>query len=226
MAAPVSTSNKWDAIAITAKTHAQANQLKIEMERRQQRGFIAPSTIILAIHDPALKIGSGAATLNGLLVVGEHLSARDHKTYIDTELIKKCRILLLHVGGELQQVPPCNYCGKALSPLPVEEIDGDLVAPIDILISNVNLLVASLPPGLLVASTEAILSLHDVPAYGTDNNPWYLPGVTILTLPVEISQGTLHGVCKVDIITNEVQAIMYKGTCIIHTTSFSLCASQ
>ena len=46
-----------------------------ELEFRQEKGYISKSTLILCVEDPHVKVGSGGATLNALLVVAEHLSA-------------------------------------------------------------------------------------------------------------------------------------------------------
>lgn len=47
----------------------------LELDIRQNEGFIDKNTLILAIEDPKSRVGSGGATLNALLVVTEHLSA-------------------------------------------------------------------------------------------------------------------------------------------------------
>ena len=47
----------------------------IELEFRQEKGYISKSTLLLCVEDPHCKVGSGGATLNALLIVAEHLSA-------------------------------------------------------------------------------------------------------------------------------------------------------
>lgn len=43
---------------------------------RQKREQIPARTLLLAVEDPEMRVGSGGATLNALLVAAEHLSAR------------------------------------------------------------------------------------------------------------------------------------------------------
>ena len=47
-----------------------------ELELRQSKGLIGKDTLVLALEDPRGDVGSGGATLNALLVVTEHLSAK------------------------------------------------------------------------------------------------------------------------------------------------------
>lgn len=47
-----------------------------ELERRQAKGQIDKETILLTIEDPKTNVGSGGATINALLTVVEHISAR------------------------------------------------------------------------------------------------------------------------------------------------------
>mgnify|MGYP000373912534 CR=1 FL=1 len=47
-----------------------------ELELRQSKGLISKDTLVLALEDPRGGVGSGGATLNALLVVTEHLSAK------------------------------------------------------------------------------------------------------------------------------------------------------
>ncbi len=63
---------EWDAIVITAETQEQAAACTAALRERQRRGLICGSTLLLAVPDPGLqRVGSGAATLNALLVVAE-----------------------------------------------------------------------------------------------------------------------------------------------------------
>ena len=47
-----------------------------ELDLYQSKGKIPKDVVLLAIGDPKAEIGSGGATLNALLIVTEHLSAR------------------------------------------------------------------------------------------------------------------------------------------------------
>ena len=48
----------------------------LELEIHQSKGFINEEVLLLALEDPKARIGSGGATVNALLVVTEHLSAK------------------------------------------------------------------------------------------------------------------------------------------------------
>lgn len=54
-----------------------------ELELRQQKGQIQEDTILLTVEDPRGSVGSGGATLNALLVVCEHISAKRGYTVSD-----------------------------------------------------------------------------------------------------------------------------------------------
>lgn len=47
-----------------------------ELEIHQNKGFIDKDVLLLTLEDPKARVGSGGATVNALLVVTEHLSAK------------------------------------------------------------------------------------------------------------------------------------------------------
>ena len=47
-----------------------------ELEIHQSKGFINKDVLLLTLEDPKARVGSGGATVNALLVVAEHLSAK------------------------------------------------------------------------------------------------------------------------------------------------------
>ena len=47
-----------------------------ELEARQAKGQIDKDVILLTVEDPKTNVGSGGATINALLTVVEHISAR------------------------------------------------------------------------------------------------------------------------------------------------------
>ena len=51
-----------------------------ELTIRQARGEIDKDVILLTVEDPKAQVGSGGATLNALLVVVEHISAKQGYT--------------------------------------------------------------------------------------------------------------------------------------------------
>ena len=56
------------------------------MEARQAKGQIAKDVILLTVEDPKTNVGSGGATINALLTVVEHISARQGYT-VSTEFL-------------------------------------------------------------------------------------------------------------------------------------------
>ena len=47
-----------------------------ELEIHQSKGFLDKDVLLLTLEDPKARVGSGGATVNALLVVTEHLSAK------------------------------------------------------------------------------------------------------------------------------------------------------
>lgn len=65
----------WDAIVLTAASPEQAQLYNLQLTRAKRMGRIAPSTVTLAVPDPhGHRIGSGAATLNAIFALANHLS--------------------------------------------------------------------------------------------------------------------------------------------------------
>ena len=63
----------------------------LELLQRQKLGVISDAAIVLAVEDPQDRVGSGGATLNALLVVAEHISAK-HKFNVGKLLaVKWCK---------------------------------------------------------------------------------------------------------------------------------------
>ena len=54
-----------------------------ELQIRQKKGLLDHDTFLLAVDDPKPNIGSGSATLNAVLCVGEYLAAKEGMTVGD-----------------------------------------------------------------------------------------------------------------------------------------------
>lgn len=64
----------WDVILLTAASPEQAQLYNWQLDRAKRNGRIAYSTVTLAVPDPdGQRIGSGAATLNALYALANHL---------------------------------------------------------------------------------------------------------------------------------------------------------
>jgi fucokinase len=73
-----------------------------ELDLRQEKGLIDPDTVLLTVEDPKARVGSGGATVNTLLVVAEHLSARAGLTVWFDGLTNK---IFSHFNSLLGEVP-------------------------------------------------------------------------------------------------------------------------
>ncbi|CAJ1384485.1 unnamed protein product [Effrenium voratum] len=142
---------RWDAVCITARVPNHAEAYRKELLRRGP----ALAALLLAVSDPELSgvdvandgvsIGSGGATLNALLLVAEHLSARQGDNSVDMTILQAKRVLILHTGGTNQRIP-------AFSLLPGTH--GAAQSTIDLLMANLGRLAKRCPPGLFVVSSQ------------------------------------------------------------------------
>eukprot|EP01133_Synstelium_polycarpum_P008962 gene8962-10510_t len=224
----------WTAIGVTASTPEQAKEFVKELQTRQLNGLIARDTLLMAIPDPNTSgiyesshpaqrshqpvisnVGSGTSTINALFVISERLSVMAGRTYIDGELLRTSRILLLHIGGLNHHMPQVNLCTKAFTIIPLadsglrlaeepvqspsEPFESDNpVYPIDLLLSNLNVIVGHIDAGLMIASTESLILLDKENPSLDNPEQWRQPGVSIVTVPVGEDMYTQHGVCRVD----------------------------
>ncbi|KAF2071416.1 hypothetical protein CYY_007260 [Polysphondylium violaceum] len=171
------------------------------------------------------KLGSGTSTINSLFVICEKLSALSGKSYLDVDVLKDKRILLLLIGGIYQHAPLVNMCTKSFSMLPmigvnlnyddpsraVDTYVGDPpVYSIDILLSNLNVIIPHLQPGFMVASTESMILFDQNDANLKDDQVWRKPGVSVITMDVDSDCYKNHGVCKIDKETNQIIEMSYK----------------
>ena len=66
---------------------------------------------VLGVSDPCvqgrqLRVGSGGATVNALLVAAEHLTARMGEATVSSDALRGAHVVVVHAGGEEQHVPP------------------------------------------------------------------------------------------------------------------------
>jgi len=58
-------------------TATQAKAYKLELDLRKKTGLIPAATAVVSVPDPAsVRVGSGGATLNALVVLSQHLCAQ------------------------------------------------------------------------------------------------------------------------------------------------------
>lgn len=197
----------WSAIVLTAANQAQAQVYRQELLLRQRRGLIPEETLCLSVPDPAsARVGSGGATLNALLAVSEYLSARAGRAYISADTIQDTKILVLHSGGDGRRVPQSSVTGKSFVSLPILADDGEMLAPLDMLLRLLSRICASAPSGMFVASGDVILTVLQ------DHFDWSRPGVTGLAIPTPKAYGSHHGVYRLEPGTQRVDAFFQKAS--------------
>ncbi|XP_028333390.1 L-fucose kinase isoform X5 [Physeter macrocephalus] len=88
----------WTVIILTCQYKDSVEVFQRELEIRQKREQIPTRTLLLAVEDPEVRVGSGGATLNALLVAAEHLSAQAGFTVVTSDVLHSAWILILHMG--------------------------------------------------------------------------------------------------------------------------------
>ncbi|XP_071959092.1 L-fucose kinase-like [Antedon mediterranea] len=201
---------QWTAIALTCRSKTDAQVYQRELEIRKKMGLIDENVVIVTVEDPGGSVGSGGATLNALLVLAEHLSAKKNFTVLNVDVLTGARILILHAGRDYV----FDACGKAFVTLPVslqtvaDEGYEALTCNLDYILYLMTFKIAvKTPPGVWVCSTEMLLNIPgDVDLDWTD-----FQGVRAITVPGSIDYARNHGVYK---ISKEglIEDIIYKGT--------------
>ncbi|KAL1437280.1 hypothetical protein MTO96_001353 [Rhipicephalus appendiculatus] len=154
--------SNFDCIVVTCSSLKWATAIESELRILQARNIISKSAKVLTIQDPASNIGSGAATLNALLVVTECLSAESGYTVVSPDVLEKSRILILHHGREYALEP----CGKAFMSVPgihaasIDQINGHSTN-LENLLNVASQMQENGPPGVWVCSTDMILTCSD-----------------------------------------------------------------
>ncbi|XP_007938609.1 L-fucose kinase [Orycteropus afer afer] len=197
----------WTVIILTCQYKDSVQVFQRELEVRQKRERIPAGTLLLAVEDPEMCVGSGGATLNALLVAAEHLSARAGFTVVTSDVLQAARILILHMGRDF----PLDDCGRAFTCLPVENPQ----APVEAVVCNLDCLLDIMthrlgpgsPPGVWVCSTDMLLSVPQNPGISWEG----FQGVRVIALPGSPAYAQNHGVYLSDS-QGVVLDIYYRGT--------------
>ncbi|XP_022248688.1 L-fucose kinase-like, partial [Limulus polyphemus] len=192
----------WTCIVITCSSLNRARAVEKELECLKKKGKIEESTILLVVQDPADNIGSGAATLNALVVVTEVLSAQQNYTVLTSDVLEDAVILILHYGRQYQ----FDVCGKAFIQLPCEvnvkipgkahcQMASGVLTNIGNTLNLLEKLVLNYGPGVWVASTDMLL-------WTKEQNELNLNAgsrdVALFCVPADLEYGSDHGVVKMD----------------------------
>ncbi|XP_057390779.1 L-fucose kinase isoform X7 [Balaenoptera acutorostrata] len=212
----------WTVIILTCQYKDSVEVFQRELEIRQKREQIPTRTMLLAVEDPEVHVGSGGATLNALLVAAEHLSARAGFTVVTSDVLHSAWILILHMALCLKLfclslLPPqgrdfpFDDCGRAFTCLPVENPQ----APVEAVVCNLDCLLDIMshrlgpgsPPGVWVCSTDMLLSVPPNPGISWDG----FRGARAIALPGSTAYARNHGVYLTDS-QGFVLDIYYQGT--------------
>ncbi|XP_012586129.1 PREDICTED: L-fucose kinase [Condylura cristata] len=185
---------EWTVIILTCQYKDCVQVFQRELELRQKREQIPAGTLLLAVEDPEMRVGSGGATLNALLVAAEHLSARAGFTVVTSDVLHSAWILILHMGRDF----PFDDCGRAFVCLPVENPQ----APVEAAVCNLDCLLDIMshrlgpgsPPGVWVCSTDMMLSVPPNPGISWDD----FRGARVIALPGSPAYARKHGIYLAD----------------------------
>ncbi|XP_006878926.1 PREDICTED: L-fucose kinase [Elephantulus edwardii] len=197
----------WTVIILTCQYKDSVQVFQKELEIRQKREQIPSGTLLLTVEDPEMRVGSGGATLNALLVAAEHLSARAGFTVVNSDVLQSASILILHMGRDF----PLDDCGRAFTCLPVENPQ----APVEAVVCNLDCLLDIMshrlgpgsPPGVWVCSTDMLLSIPPNPGINWDG----FRGARVIALPGSTAYARNHGVYLSDT-QGSVLDIYYQGS--------------
>ncbi|CAF3754796.1 unnamed protein product [Adineta steineri] len=199
--------SNWTVIVVTAQDQETAYAFDFILRQRQRYGLIDKSTTILTVNDPQEKLGSGGATLNALLVVTEHLSAKAGYSLVNTNVLHSAHILILHSGRTF----PYDACHRSLATLPARFGPHRpwLLTNLDLLLHDFNNLIASsqLPYGVWVSSTDAFITLPKTGIKIPVNTD-----IHALATLEDVQYATGHGVYIVDKDNDIVTNILYQAS--------------
>ncbi|GFT34587.1 l-fucose kinase, partial [Nephila pilipes] len=190
----------WSCIVITCPTLSSVIATEREIEFLKKKKRIPDYVAVLTIEDPAKNLGSGAATLNALLVAVEYLSAKQNYMVLSSDVLLKAHILILHNGRDY--LYSCS--GKAFISLPIEyELEdksrpyaSGILSNIEAIFQLIDELSCESPYGVWVCSTDMFIlqTEKQVNTIAWEN----MADVVMFCVPSEIEYATGHGVVSID----------------------------
>lgn len=200
--------SRWTAIVLTCQSIQNAQAFQTELNLRKDRGDIDKDTILLTVEDPKSQVGSGGATLNALLVVAEHISAKMGYTVVNSDVLNTSLILIVHMGRSF----PNDPCGRAFVSLPL--IPEDSGKGCESLVCNLDLLLETLttkfapcsPKGVWVCSSDMFLQISS--AVGKAE-AFEGADAVVITVPGSVDYAQKHGIYKITS-DGEVENILYR----------------
>lgn len=190
----------WNCIVITCPSVSSVIATEKEIKYLKKKRIIPDDLCVLTIEDPAKNIGSGAATLNALLVATEHLSVKQNFMVVTSDVLNEARILILHNGRnyifsctEKAFIPlPLEYCKKNFNS---EIFASGIVNNLESALQLVHEMSKNCPYGIWVCSTDMMI-LKDKQNIVID---WQnIADVVMFCVPSDLKYATGHGVVAID----------------------------
>lgn len=203
---------KWSCIVITCPSSSSVAAVRREIEFMQKENRLPSGVDVLAIEDPAENIGSGAATLNALVIATEFLSVQQDYMVVTADVLSDAYILIfLHGRNYLY-----NSCGKPFISMPSEWFGedshfskvGDYVTNLEVLFHLINELQCDSLPGVWVCSTDMLLSMHNKVSRTRLEKA---SDAVMFCVPAEESYACNHGTVHIDD-DGSVADIIYCGS--------------
>nr|XP_058947524.1 L-fucose kinase-like [Pocillopora verrucosa] len=203
---------QWTAIVLTCQSKTGAHIYQKELEIHQNKGFLDKDVLLLTLEDPKARIGSGGATINALLVVTEHLSAKAGYETLTLSVLENANILIMHMGRDF----PFSSCGRFFNTLPGKHTEESKEHLCDCIVSNFDLLLdvvsnklsVNAPPGVWVCSTDMMLTVSPDTRI---NWKQFSDGIAMLLFHGDVEYAKDHGVVKLGD-EGRVQDIIFRGT--------------
>ncbi|XP_068724220.1 L-fucose kinase-like [Montipora capricornis] len=187
----------WNAIVFTCLSKTSARTIQKELDIHQSKGFIGKDVLILTLEDPKGGVGSGGATLNALLVVTEHLSAKAGFRVVTESVLENARILIMHLGQNF----PFSSCGRFFNQLPAKHTEESKENLCDAVVLNFDLvfhiisdtLSVNAPPGVWICSSDMIPSISPDQKINWEQ---LSGGFTVFLSQGDVKYAKDHGVAK------------------------------
>ena len=210
----------WDVIVVSASTQEHANSACDEL-RASSPDLLGAK--LLAVADPSrdIRVGSGGAAINALLIVGEELSALGGLTTLSVEPLSTARIIILQLATSARGGSPHPCLPQALTAIPAVAA-GTVISGVCLTLHVATKLLAAMPPGLTIASTDSVIALPQgghlpILPLGADS-----AGV-VVTLPLPLEDAKAHGVCvPVNPASNHGRLVPKLGRILYHGTTEQL----
>ena len=191
---PVSRSEGWDYLIITAANDQQATAYRLQVQTRRENKELRDVRNILVVPDAGgQRVGSGGSTIHCLLeVLRRESEVQDHAFDfgLAAQALRDLRVLIVHAGGDSRRLPAYSPCGKIFVPLPVEKMNGVTSTLFDRLVASFLRLPQG-PPGngqIVIASGDALI-LFDSSGLSFSGE-----GITALGARVSPEVAARHGV--------------------------------